>query len=161
MKRENGVTMISLVVTIIVLLILAGISIQGGTGIIKRAQLEEIKTNMLLIQAKSKGLVEDASFKMGINPDDVKKNEVRQNVYVEGAKLEKAENVPTNFNISDTANCYWLTSDAQANWGLDKIELKSDEKYLIQFNEEEEKVEVYNTIGHDGKYSLSQLNNEE
>ena len=41
MKRENGITIIALVVTIIILLILAGVSINmlvGDNGIIKKAQ---------------------------------------------------------------------------------------------------------------------------
>ena len=39
MKKNKGITMIVLVITIALLLILAGISIQGGSSIIKRADL--------------------------------------------------------------------------------------------------------------------------
>ena len=42
--------------------------------------------------------------------------------------------------------------------GLNKIELEEGEYYLIQFNEENAEVtEIYNTIGYEGNYSLSQL----
>ena len=43
--------------------------------------------------------------------------------------------------------------------GLGKIaeELDQGEEYLIKPNEEELSVEVYNTIGYQGKYSLTDL----
>ena len=71
-NRTNGVTLISLSITIVILLILAGIALYSGSDTIKKAQLEELKTNMLLIQAKAREYVEDANFKMGVNPDEAK-----------------------------------------------------------------------------------------
>ena len=110
-KKEEGVTLVALSITIIVIIILAGIAINGSTNMIKKAKLEELKTNMLLIQAKAREYVEDATFKMGINPDESKKNEVRNEVYVENAKLQKATDteIPSDFDITDTTTCYWLT----------------------------------------------------
>ena len=43
-NKNRGITLASLVITIIVLLIIAGISVYSGTDIIKRAELEELKT---------------------------------------------------------------------------------------------------------------------
>ena len=51
-NKNRGITLASLVITIIVLLIIAGISVYSGTDIIKRAKLEELKTNMLQISIK-------------------------------------------------------------------------------------------------------------
>ena len=76
-KEEKGVTLIVLVITIIVLSIIASIGYFNGKEVIQKAKLESLKTNMLLIQAKAKECVENATFKMGINPDYAKKNEVR------------------------------------------------------------------------------------
>ena len=45
MKENKGITMVVLVITIVVLLILAGISIGKGSNIIKSSQLENLKTN--------------------------------------------------------------------------------------------------------------------
>lgn len=158
-NRAEGITLVALTITIIVLLIIAGITIYGSKDTIKKAKLEELKTNMLLIQAKAREYVEDATFKMGINPDENKKNEVRQQVYVEEAKLEKANSVPTDFKISDTTTCYWLTKEAQTNWGLNKMQVESNERYLIKFNENDVTVEVYNSLGYDGNYSLADIDN--
>lgn len=157
-NRTEGVTLLALAITIVILLIIATITIYSGKDTIKKAEIEELKTNMLLIQAKARGYVEDATFKMGINPDDSKKNEVREEVYVQNAKLEKANTVPSEFGITDATTCYWLTEEAKTNWGLNKLELKNNERYLIQFNENDATVEVYNSLGYNGKYSLTDVN---
>ena len=120
-KKENGVTLIALIVTIIILTVIASIAIYSGSDTIKKAKLEEIKTNMLLIEAKAREYVEDANFKMGINPDDAKKNQVRNDIYVNEAKLTKTSSVPSNINVKDINNCYDVTNDTLNSWGLDKI----------------------------------------
>lgn len=159
---NKGITLVSLVITIIVLLIIAGISTYAGTQVIKRAQLEGLKTNMLLIEAKAKEYVEEANFKMGINPDDNKKNQVREEVYVNTAKLKQADGNISNSKIP-SSGCYVLTEEALKAWGLDKIELDEQEQYLIQFNDtgtessKELSVEVYNTKGYNGSYSLTDI----
>lgn len=161
-EKTKGITLIALAVTIVVLLIIAGISIQGGTKAIKMAKLEEIKTNMLLIQAKARQYVEEVNFKIGIEPDKKtpeEKEAIRNEVYTGEAKLEKAENVLEKFAITDTSTCYWLTQEAQENWGLDKIEVKEEEAYLIQFDETNLTVEVYNTLGYNNAYSLTAIDN--
>lgn len=157
--KTEGITLVALSITIIVLIILVGIGVYSSTDMIKKAKLEELKTNMLLMQAKAREYVEDSTFKMGINPDDEKKANVRNAVYVEEAKLQKATDseIPPNFGITDTTTCYWLTTEAQAIWGLSKIKLEKDEKYLIQFDETNITVQVYNTIGYQGNYSLAEI----
>lgn len=162
MNKNRGVTLISLVITIIVLLIIAGISVYSGKEIIKKARLEELRTNMLLIEAKAKQYVEEANFKMGINPDDDKKSEVRTEVYIDTAKLASASDMTTDSSIP-TSECYKLTQEAIESWGLNEIELEKEEKYLIQFNDtitEENtslSVEIYNTKGYNGVYSLTEI----
>lgn len=162
-NKTQGITIIALVITVIIMLIIASITIYSGKDTIKMAQLEELKTNMLLIEAKAREYVEEATFNMGINPDETKKEEVRNQVYgngsEEGAQLEKADesSIPSKFGIIDPTTCYWLTETTLEKWGLNEIELKADEKYLIQFNEADVTVEIYNTIGYDGIYSLTEL----
>ena len=156
MKKNKGITLISLIVTILVLMIIAGISVYSGKEIIKEAKLEELRTNMLLIQAKAKEYVEQASFKMGPEPVDAEKKEnVRQEVYG-GVGLEKATGitVPSEIPISE---CYKVTTNTLKLWGLDKIDLEEGEYYLIKFDETNNTAEIYNTLGINGKYSLTEI----
>ncbi len=159
MKKTNGITMISLTITIIILLIISGIAIYSGKETINKAKLEELRTNMLLIQAKAKEYVEEANFKIGISPEEGKKETVRNSVYLEKAQLTKASELqevelPSGLEATE---CYVLTEDTLKEWGLDKIKLSNNEYYLVKFDEENEKVEVYNTDGYDGKYSLTEI----
>ena len=162
-KEEKGVTLIVLVITIIVLSIIASIVYFNGKEVIQKEKLESLKTNMLLIQAKAKECVENATFKMGINPDEAKKNEVRNQIYIDVYKLIKVSDktdliIPNGITVNE--NFYYVTSDTLSKFGLDKIEIGNENgEYLIEFNEGENKVEIYNTMGYEGKYSLTDLQN--
>lgn len=164
--RENkGITLVTLVITIIVMLIIAGITVYSGKEIIKKARLEELKTNMLLIEAKAKEYVEEANFKIG--KDSSKIADVREEIYEDICALSKAseENISSVGNINVTDGFYVVTTNTLKNWGLDKIELKDYEQYLIEFkdnindNNQTISVEIYNTKGYDGKYSLTEIEN--
>ncbi len=172
-RKEKGVTLISLVVIIVVLLIIAGITVNMGLESIKRAELDELRTNMLLIEAKGRQLVEEANFKVGIISDppteeqNQKISEVRQEVYITNAKLalnlsddgsSAKVKVP---NISDdiSKTLYIVTEEAKELWGLQQINMRENEEYLIGLDEKNMVVEVYNTKGFDGIYKLSDLRN--
>ena len=155
-KNEKGITLMALVITAIVLLILAGIGINYGSDTIKKATLEELRTNMLLVEAKAKEYVEEANFKMGISPDDNKKEEVRKEVYEDEAKMKPANGIsaPSSIPVND---CYIVTEDTMSLWGLQDIKLEDGENYLIKFDDTNLTLEVYNTIGYDGHYSLAEI----
>lgn len=162
-KRKNkieGVTLVTLSITIILLLILMGIGISTGNNTIKKAKLEELKTNMLLIQAKAREYVEEVNFRMGIGSEEEKlerRNTARQEIYVDTEKLRKADSVPEKFGIEelDMGAWYYLTAETKERWGLKKLD--KEEQYLIRFDEANIKVEVYNIEGYEGNYSLSAM----
>ena len=160
--KNKGITLVALTITIIILLIIAGISISAGGNMIKKANLEGLKTNMLLIKAKAKQYVEEANFKIGKSTEDASKiSEVRNEIYVEKAKLDVATNeVKNKINVTGD-NFYVVTKadnkDTYSEWGLDKIDLENGEYYVIEFNENDLTVEVYNTLGFNGKYSLTDI----
>lgn len=163
MKENKGVTLVALMVTIVIMVILASITIYSSTNMIKEAQIEEMKTNMLLIEAKAREYVEEVNFKMGPQKDATKKAEAIQEIYITKVGLKLANDVslaisvPTESGI-DLSTCYAVTETALNNMGLNKIELQDGEYYLIKFNEEEATVEeIYNTLGYKGNYSLTQL----
>ena len=156
--KNKGITLVALTITIIILLIIAGISISAGGNMIKKANLEGLKTNMLLIQAKAKQYVEEANFKIGKSTEDASKiSEVRNEIYVEKAKLDVATNeVKNKINVTGD-NLYVLTTNTYSEWGLNKIELDNEEAYVVGFDENNLTVEVYNTLGYNGKYSLTDI----
>lgn len=159
-NKNRGITLASLVITIIVLLIIAGISVYSGTDIIKRAKLEELKTNMLLIETKAKECVENANFKLGKtdNLGDTEKttriNEAKKEL--KGIEITEADNI--NIELNDYNYYYKLTEDNLKDMGLSNIKLSdTDELYIVKYDIQNAKVEVYNTKGYEGKYSLTDI----
>ena len=157
-EKNNGVTLLALVITIVVLLIIAGITVYEGKETINRSKLEELRTNMLLIQAKSKEYVEEANFKIGKSTDETKIAEIRKAIYETEAKLEPATGISTSSEIP-VSECYKVTAEAMKQWGLDKVELENKEYYLIKFDDSNATVEVYNTLGYNGRCSLTEIDN--
>ena len=139
-KNNKGITLIALTITIIILLILASITIYSGKESIKKAQLESLKTNMLLIKAKAK---EEA------------KNELK------GKEANASDYSKQNITINGGEILYKLTSDNLKEMGLKDVKLGSNEEYLVKYNIKDVTVEVYNTSGYENNgttvYSLSEL----
>lgn len=163
MKENKGVTLVALIVTIIIMIILASVTIYSSKNLINEAKIEEVKTNMLLIEAKAREYVEEVNFKMGPQKDATKKAEAIQEIYITKVGLVAANDaslaieLPADSGI-DLSTCYAVTEIALNNMGLNKIELEEGEYYLIKFNEEEATVEeIYTTIDYEGNYSLTQF----
>ena len=157
-KNNKGITLIALTITIIILLILASITIYSGKESIKKAQLESLKTNMLLIKAKAKEYVEQASFKNGVNKSEISeeaKNELK------GKEANASDYSKQNITINGGEILYKLTSDNLKEMGLKDVKLGSNEEYLVKYNIKDVTVEVYNTSGYENNgttvYSLSEL----
>lgn len=161
-KENRGVTLIALTITIIVLLIIAGIAVYNGVETIRRANLEALRTNMLLIEAKARGVVEEANFQLG--PEFQKESElgtIRNNVYVNENKLQPLSSsgitVPSGIPTGD--NVYVFTEETASLWALENVysELEEGENYIIAFDEKAATVEIYNTLGYEEHYSLTEI----
>ncbi len=161
-KENKGVTLVALIITIVVLLIIASIGVYSGKETIQKANLEALRTNMLLIEAKAKGVVEKANFQLG--PDLQKMSEIstiRSEVYVTENKLQKLSDsgITVPSGIPTGENVYVLTQETASLWALDGVydELAENEYYVISFDEENATVEIYNTLGYQGHYSLTEI----
>ena len=152
-KNNKGITLVVLSITIVVLLILASIAVTSGQEIIKKSQIENLKTNMLLIEAKAKEYCEEASFKNGTSKEikDEAKAELK------GTLVEnKNEYSNVTGSITDTEFLYDVTS-ILSDMGLKDVQLADGEKYLVKYDILNVKVEIYNTKGIEGKYSLTDI----
>lgn len=131
MKKEEkvkGITIVALTITVIVLIILASIGIYTGTEIIKQANLQNINTNMMLIQAKTKTISEQAKFnKDTSNYKGTKVTEVTGNKEVEKLLSEN--------KIEDSENCYLLSQNDLNEMGLEKV--NEDSGYIVNYETNE------------------------
>ena len=62
LKNNKGITLMTLVITIIVLLIIVSITVNYGIDSINKAQIQNMQTNMLLIEAKAKNMLKMQIF---------------------------------------------------------------------------------------------------
>lgn len=79
-KKNNGVTLVALVITIAVMIILAGATV-ATSNIIEKAEEQQILTDMLLIQAKVKIIMERADFYNDPETYDYVGNKISENLY--------------------------------------------------------------------------------
>ena len=178
LKNNKGITMVALVVTIIVILILAGISIGQGDKAIKISQLENLRTNMLLIQTKSKEYLENANFNLGTNIDKVTEEEKTNRVNkakenLKGTEITDGNIFDGNINITteqiteDNTNYiyyYKLTTEDLEKMGLKNVE-SNDKKgwYIVKYDIKNDEAEIYNQKGFEKEnktyYSLSEIKN--
>lgn len=163
-RGNKGITLIALVITIVVLLIIATISVYSGKETIKKAKIEEVKTNMLLIQAKAKEYVENANFKLGTKIDEAQ--EIERNDRISKAKEElkgnEIQKSDIDITISDKEGkyiyYYKLTEDQLKEIGLSDVKSNTqDGEYMVEYDLEKAQVEIYNTKGYEGKYSLTDI----
>ena len=126
--NEKGITIVSLIITIIILLIISGTTVYIGTSVIKQATLQTINTNMMLIQAKVKTIAEQAKFN---NNKDNYKGTILSKVS-DNKKIDKILNAGI---IDDASKFYLLSKDDLVSIGLEKIEI--EDGYIVNYETEE------------------------
>lgn len=136
MRKENGITLIALTITIIVIIILAGIVSYSGSQLIKESKLQTIKTEMLLIKGKAETIKDKANF---VNKDNALVGEK-----IEGGALD---------------GWYKWDEDDYASTGLTGI--KNGVVYYVNYDDD---IDVYYEEGYehtDGNtyYKLSDIKN--
>ncbi len=147
LKLENGITIIALIITIILMLILVGVTIHFSTDAIDKAKLEDIKTDMISIKTRAKIVAEQYNFKdiealvgSEITAEEAGKIGLEEEIVANGDKILK-----------------WSSSDL-ANQNLSSIQ---GDKYIVFYDlEDPNNCEVYSIEGYEGKYySLTDLQN--
>lgn len=147
MKKDNGITLIALIVTIIIMIILATIVVDFSTKAINKAKLEDIKTNMLLIQGKSQTIYEKYSFKEIEELTGILYSE--QNTYV------ISDGLLNHLNVED--DIYIWGEEALNENGLGTIKTDEQTFYIVDYTTSE----IYFSKGYEYNdliyYSLTEL----
>ena len=75
---------------------------------------------------------------------------------LKGIEITEADNI--NIELNDYNYYYKLTEDNLKDMGLSNIKLSdTDELYIVKYDIQNAKVEIYNTKGYEGKYSLTDI----
>lgn len=141
LKMEKGITLVALVITVILMMILVGVTIHFSTDAIDKANLEDIKTDMISIKTRAKIVAEQYNFK---DIDTLVGSAITDE---EAQKL----GLTNNENIRK-----WSSSDLSSQ-NLGAIE---GNIYVVSYDlDDPNNCEVYYLEGYEGKYSLSELQN--
>ena len=139
LNNENAITIIALIITIIIMLILAGVGVHFGNEALNKAKLEDIKTDMSSIKTKAKIVAEKYNFK---DIDNLIGSEITD---------EEAQKLGIE-NSSETRK--WSSNDLNEQ-GLSTI---AGDIYVVKYSlEDPNNCEVYYLTGYEGKYSLTDL----
>ena len=146
LKNEKGITIIALIITIILMLILVGVTVKVGTKEISKAKLEDIKTEMISIKTRAKIVKDKYDFKDIDN--------------LVGTKLSEATDYNTEAVVipdGSKENCYIWTQEDLNSQELSSIKVDKDKFYVVYYGDD---IEIYYSKGVDGKYSLTDLQGE-
>ncbi len=126
--NEKGITIVALVITVIILAILGTVTLNIGSSIINKTNLQNINTNMLLIQAKTKTIAEQAKF----NNDTSNYKGRKITEITDNAKINEL----CEKQIIDDKENYYLLSQNDLNFmGLEKI--KIEDGYVVNYETDE------------------------
>jgi len=158
MKNNKGITMVALVLTVVVMAILTGIVISFGSKHLKEAELQDLVTNMLLIQAKAKIGVEEVEFKTANITDQGKIAQIKdENLLGELVDIdEQTDNVTKLLNkiLSKAEDLekdwYYLDNDDLKEIGSYELMSLNNENqyYLYTYNSTTLEIEVLYTGGY-------------
>lgn len=162
MRKQNGVAIPVLIIGIVIIIIIASIIVHYVEDMVEENRLQDLRTNMLLIQAETKKDLEEVCFQTA-NLDSKKeedlarineiKNENLKGKLVKGSEIENS--IPQEITIDE--NCYYLDEKNLSEIGVK--DLNSDEYgyFIVKYDFSNITVEVMNTKGYEGRYTLTQL----
>ena len=166
MRNESGKSIVILIIMTILIVIGASVIINYAKEMMKETQAQDLRTNMLLIEAEAKKGLEEVCFKtVNLNiakqEDLTQINEAKQEnlagtlLSEAPAEVQEASKNVTNFTFDE--NCYYLDEATLNQMGIKDINEKEDGYIIVQYNFSNADVEVINTKGYDGKYTLTQI----
>ena len=168
LKKDKGITIVALIITVILMLILVGVGTYYGGDALDKAKIEDIKTNMLSIKTKAMTIAEKYNFKdidnlIGTKLDtDEAQAGIQSGSYSVSDQLKQlleTKNAEGNFQV-DINNLYVWTKEDLKGQGLNTIDVDNNNFYIIYYNlSDTNNCEIYYSKGIDGNYSLTQLEN--
>ena len=136
LKENKGITIITLIIIIIVISIIASITIGQGTTLVKQINVDNYKTNMISIRAKSKVIVEEVNSKTwDVASEDkaAKRKELLENDYaMTKTDISSDQESKLDSTINSEYESYRISQRTMELMGLSDID--NIEKYIVVFD---------------------------
>lgn len=166
MKNESGKSIVILLILTILIMIGVVVVINYAKQMMAETKEQDLRTNMLLIQAETKKGLEEVCFQtVNLNAskeeDLIKINETKKE-YLKGTKLSESpievqnatKNVP---EVVFDENCYYLDITVLNQMGIKDSDVNQHGYFIVKYDFSNARVEVINTNGINGKYTLTQI----
>ena len=139
LNNKSGITLIALIITIIVILILAGISVKEGTSLIKKAKIESIMTNMITIKANAKGYAEEINaeiWDLGEEEKATKRTELFASKYKMTALDSSSIESKVDSSIKENGCiAFNITKDTIENMGMSDLASQTENgEFVVVYN---------------------------
>ena len=167
MKNQNGKTSIVLIIIIVLIIGMATILVRYLRGMIVVSKLQDLKTNMLIMQAETKKGLEKVCFQTANlnkeNADDNAKIEQAKAENLIGIKLsdaseevkESVSGLPQEVEIDD--NCYYLDDETLEKIGIKDGHIMQYKYFIVKYDFTNTTAEIITTKGYNGNYTLTQI----
>lgn len=166
MKNESGKSIVILIILTILIMIGAAVIINYAQQMMAETKEQDLKTNMLFMQAEVKKGLEEVCFGI-VNLDASKEedlakiNEIKKE-HLKGTILsssptevqEATKNVP---DVAFDENCYYLDEATLTEMGIQDVDASQYGYFIVKYDFSNADVEVINTNGFDGNYTLTQI----
>ena len=162
MKEQDGISMIILIIAIGVIMIVVAVIANYAQIMMKEKEFQDLRTNMLFIQAETKKGLEAVCFQIAnldINKaddaakiNDVKKENLK-GIPLKGSEVE--ESMPSDIEVNE--NFYYLDESTLNEIGVKDFDSNKYGFLVVKYDFTNANVEVIITKGYEGKYTLTQL----
>lgn len=167
MRKQNKATMIKLIIMMAIMIVLAFFVSKYAKNLIQEVKLQDLRTNMLYIQVEAKKSLEEFCFQT-VNMDKSKQEELDK---INQIKQEKLCGILLNNTSEDIQNAiqvipditiddsyYYIDEEALKSIGINDTNIEENGYFFIKYDFDNINVEVINTKGYQGNYTLTQLN---
>ncbi len=143
--NKNGVTLTMLVITIIVMLILFGITFSTATDLLKNSQKNKMKTMLYMVQSRAEVLLDDFMFDNdGKTVEELKTSDTKNL-----GGNDSSDSEINSVGYSKSTNCIYKswTKSILEGQGIDTKNLAEGDTIVVQYDVEKNEVEVASTKG--------------
>lgn len=125
LKNKKGITILALMITVIVLLILTGVSVNMGFSIIKNVRAGRLISNMAMVKAKAQTIYEENEF------------DETSLVGEECEIIDLSDEEKQLLKIDNTWKWYKWNANILKEQGLDTQMLGKSEYFFVNYEHEE------------------------
>ena len=167
-KNNKGITLVALVITVIIILVIGAITVYEGSKLVDEAKYEDVKTNMLLIQAEVKNFAEQAKFE-GLSKEAILTNGITLDNKTlrisepDDSLSDKIQNIKNKGNTTENGELVLYQINNMSDLNLGKLDNNASYNYLVYIDvSKDNEVEVCflpGILGNDGTihYFLSTM----